>query len=446
MFVKILKAIAGTSYKVGEIVDVEEAIAKAYVAAGYCEESKEGQGALDATIQTELTALRSGIADVFKGVVEDVKKAAGAKPVITPGEAEAERTKSFNDMVRHIGRFKKHGDAAAGERLQKVYGCTFSDEDGNLIRGFEGATGATGGVMIAPEYASELLKLEPEAAVIADGVRTVPMAGETKRYPALRQTGKNAPTGGSNYHGGIVTYRRTEKAQRTGSDAKFDFIELKATDLTAYTQSTRDLLADAPGIESDFMMLLREALAWQQDYDFLLGPGAGEPIGIYNAPATVDVNRQAVGEIQYLDFVNLLARIMPRYWGQVRWIANVTAFPQIANLQDDAGNNIYLPSNSGVSGTPTGVVLGRPVRFCEFAPVLGAAGDLAAVVPGCYLHGLRSGVEIAVSEHYLFLTDEIAYRAKLRNDGQPWMKAPFRQADSSNTQVSCFAKLKATTS
>ncbi len=444
MLVKILKAIAGTTYKVGEIVEVEKSIADAYIAAGYCEESKDGQAALDNTIQTELTTLRAGIADVFKGIVEDIKKGAGT-PVVTPTESEADRTRSFNDMVKHIGNFKKHGDAEAGERLLKVYGCSFTDEDGRVLKGHEGAVGSHGGVMIAPEYAAELLKIDPETAVVADAVRTVPMGSETKHYPALRQTGKNAPDGGSNFHGGIVTYRKTEKAQRTKSKAEFDWIELKATDLTAYTEATRDLLQDAPGVESDFMQLIREAIAWRMDYDFLRSPGNGEPMGIYGAPATVEVNRQVVNQIHYLDFVNLLARIMPRYWGQVRWIANVTAFPQIAAMKDEADQNIFLPHSAGVSGTPTGVVLGRPIRFCEFAPVLGQRADLAAVVPNCYLHGLRSGVEIAVSEHFLFDTDQIAYRAKLRNDGQPWMKAPFRQADGGNTQVSCFAVLKATT-
>jgi HK97 family phage major capsid protein len=440
MLVKILKAIAGTSWKVGDIVEVEKGIAEAYVAAGYCEESADSQAALENSIQTELTALRAGIAEALRGVVEDVRR--GAAPTVTPTESEADRRRSFNDCVRTIGLAQKHRDPEAVERLEKVYKAERVDEHGNVVRAHQGAQGTTGGYLIPPEYATELLKLDAEVAAFADGARTVGMAGDTKLYPALRQTGKNAPAGGSSIHAGIITYYKSERAQRTRSTAEFDQIELKAHDLTAYTESTRDLLADAPGAEGDFMALLRGALAWKIDHVFIRGDGVGKPLGYFDAPATITAPRAEANKILFADAVGMLARLMPECWGKARWIANVTVFPQIASLRDAAGNALFMSSaNAGITNAPSGVLLGRPIRFTEKVPVLGAVGDLSLVDPGFYLNAVRSGVEIAVSEDFLFDTDQIAYRAKLRHDGQPALKAPYRMADGSSTQVSPFVRL-----
>jgi HK97 family phage major capsid protein len=442
MWIELLKAHKGRA--IGDVYEVADEVGETLTTLEIAKASDEPPAALDATLEAAFERFEKSIATRFDRIGETIGRTAPAR--VESVEDGAPVQKSFNSMVRDIAAFQKHHDADAMDRLHKLHKCQFTDADGNILKSHEGAVGARGGVLIAPEYASELLKLSPETSVIADAVRTVPMSGETKQYPVLRQTGKNAPAGGSNMHGGVLTYRKSEKAQRTPSGAEFDFVELKATDLTAFTTATRDLLADAPGVESDFMSLIQEALAWRMDRDFLFGSGAGEPQGVYNAPATVSVFRKTVNLLAYVDFANLMSRVLPDYWGMGRWVCNVTAFPQIVTLKDDAGNFIFLPNSQGATSSPAGTILGRPVRFTEKAPTLGAAGDLAFIVPSLYLHGLRSGVEIAVSDQFLFDTDQIAYRAKLRNDGQPWMKAPFRQADGANTQLGIAAKLAATVS
>jgi len=442
MFVKILKEIAGATFKVGDVVEVEDSIAKAYIDAGYCEESSAAKSALDASVATELTNLRSGIAEAIKGVVEDVRKSATNATSITPIESEADKTKSFSDCIRQIGLAQKHRDPAAMERLEKVYGAPAVDDQGRVLKDHAGAVGTDGGYLVPQEYATELLKIDPEEAAFADRVRQVPMAGEVKIYPSLRQTGKNAPTGSSAMFAGVQTFYKTEKAQRTKTQAQFDEIELKAVDLTAYTTATRDLLADAPGAESDFLSLLRGALTWRMDHDFLLGDGAGKPLGVFNAPATISVTRNTASKVLYEDIVAMLSKLMPVSWGRARWVANVTTFPQIAALKDGAGNNIFLShASGGATNAPAGTLLGMPIRWTEKVPVLGTAGDINLFDPSFYLHGLRQGVEVAVSEHVEFENDKIAYRAKIRHDGQPWLKGKFRQADGANTEISPFVQL-----
>jgi hypothetical protein len=52
----------------------------------------------------------------------------------------------------------------------------------------------------------------------------------------------------------------------------------------------------------------------------------------------------------------------------------------------------------------------------------------------------RTGLEMGMSEHFLFSTDQIAVRWKLRNDAKPLLRGPYIQSDggatSGNAKVS----------
>jgi len=68
-------------------------------------------------------------------------------------------------------------------------------------------------------------------------------------------------------------------------------------------------------------------------------------------------------------------------------------------------------------------MLTRPVFFTEKLPALGSVGDILLVDPSQYILGLRRQVSIEKSQHVYFSSDEAAYRAILRADGQgKWSK------------------------
>lgn len=442
IWIKLTKDYA--AYKAGDLVEVERSIGEAYITAGYAEASEEPQKALLATavteFQTELKSIVAEMAKGFKAIAEDLKKTSGTIVRIDPGESEADKSKSFYDHLECITRFQKRGDSESFDRLVKVYKAQPIDKDGNIIRGAEGATGTTGGFLVAEEYAGELLKLDPEQDVFAAFVRQVPMRAVIRNYPALRQTDSPAANS-SSVHAGIRTYYKTEKAARTSSTANFDEIKLEANDLIAYTDATRDLLADAPGAEADFMSLLRGAIGWRRDYELIRGAGKGGPLGFFNAGALISVTRESTGGISYYDALTMMSKILPAYWMQASWIANPTTLPQLAMMKDDSGRAVWIDGQAGAAGPLPPTLIGRPVRFSEKVPALGSAGDLNLVVPALYLEGLRSGVEIGVSEDFLFSTDQVAYRAKIRHDGQPWLKSTYKMADGSNTAVGAFTQL-----
>lgn len=445
MWIKLLSDYAG--HKAGEVVDVEDSIARAYVAAGKAQEHQAAEESLIRSAVSELQAgYQAAIGELRTEVATELRNlAAGVRPVVRSGEAEADKTKGFGDFCRAVEGVKRRRDQDSMERLTKVYRAGFTDADGNVVRGLEAATAVTGGVLVPEEYASELLRLDAEMPAVADAVRTVPMSGPVKNYPTLRQTGKNpAAAGESQIYAGVRTYRKSEKAQRTASQPEFDWVKLEATDLIAYTESTRDLMADAPGLQSDLFTLFRAAIAWKMDWEFLYGDGVAKPLGMLHAsnPCLVTHARAGAGAIAYADVLGMFSKFLPQALAGAYWLANVTVIPQLGTLKDAANNTVWVANHTGGAREDLpGTLLGKPLRFTEKAKALGTAGDLSLVAPRFYLHGLRAGVEIGISEEFLFDTDEVAFRVKLRNDGRPWLKGTYRQGDGANTAVSPFVRL-----
>jgi HK97 family phage major capsid protein len=88
-----------------------------------------------------------------------------------------------------------------------------------------------------------------------------------------------------------------------------------------------------------------------------------------------------------------------------------------------------------------GTLLGLPIRFTEKVPALGTTGCLSLIDPTQYGTADRQGLEVGISEHFLFDTDQIAFRFKIRNDGQPLWLAPYTSADAAATKFSPFVQL-----
>ena len=90
------------------------------------------------------------------------------------------------------------------------------------------------------------------------------------------------------------------------------------------------------------------------------------------------------------------------------------------------------PGERGNNGQ-YGTMMGRPVVPVEYAATLGTPGDILLADLGQYYLARRSGVEMATSIHVQFLTDQQAFRWKMRLDGQPFWKKPLTPKNGSNT-------------
>ncbi len=325
--------------------------------------------------------------------------------------------------------------------------------------------GSTYGFALKPEFLGNVFEISMEQQVFANATQSIPVSsGNEVRWPAWDQYKAPTTAGGitqSAVFAGIQLYYAGETTQRTPTDANLNTINFKIVDLTAFTSFSRDFVVDNYlAFDSAVTRMIGRAFGWMEDYMGIVGPGMGRPQGFQNSSATLVVNRATSSKIQPVDLTTMIANTSPMVWDSLRWITNITAFPQLSILQDSSGNYVFQPNalisqamalsvaDRSVGGRgaelmhrPMGQLLGIPVYFSEKVAVLGSTGDLNLVAPSQYGYARRSGMEVAVSEHFYFDTDRIAYRMKQRHDGKSLWRAPYQQADGSNTKVAPFVLL-----
>ena len=295
-----------------------------------------------------------------------------------------------------------------------------------------------GGFLIPETLRAEIMATMIESSVTRQRARVIPMSSLTLPIPTV-----DATSNVNHVFGGIIAYWTEEGATLTKSEAKFGRVVLRAHKLTAYAEIPNELLADSVGFSGFFDDAYPQALAWFEDLAFITGGGVGEPLGWLNAPASVTVAKgaTAAASIEWLNIVDMYARMLPSSLGSAVWIVSPDTFPELATMSLDVGTGgsaIWI--NNGVPGPPA-TILGRPVIISEKVPVLGTVGDINFVDLSHYLIGDRQQMQAMQSEHFKFDTDEIAFRLISRTDGRPWLPQAITPHNNGPT-LSPFVKLE----
>jgi HK97 family phage major capsid protein len=373
-------------------------------------------------------------------------------PRVDAGESEHDRRKSFGHQLCMIAATVDSDIPAATREesrnvLEKMYGSKYRHWDQKAALA-EGA-GVQGGYTVFPEFSSDLLKIAIEESVLASRGRIIPMAGAEVHIPQLDQT--TAPSSGQTaYTGGMVASWQAEAAARSETEPKFKQVTLRANELTGYSLASRTLLADnGVGLEALLSTLIRETVSWYLDYGCFQGTGANQPLGVLNAPGLVTTaSRDTSSKFKLADAATMLGYLLPKCRRAACWFMGPDVFQQLVQLVDASGRVVFLPNL--ITGAPTGsaqvmpdnnmILFGLPVFFTEKLPALGTKGDVMLIDPQFYLIGKRQEIEIAASEHYRFINNQIAWRFVARVDGQPWLDKPFTLQDTSR-QLSAYVAL-----
>jgi len=301
-----------------------------------------------------------------------------------------------------------------------------------LRNAFSEGVPSEGGFLVPEEFRAELLRVALESSVVRPRARVIPMNSQSIKFPAVDST-SNA----SSVYGGIITYWTEEAGTITASNAKFGSIELEARKLTAYALASNELVSDsAISFDAFIGTAFPEALAFEEDYQFLQGNGAGVPQGVLNSPAIISITKetgQAANTIVWENIIKAYARMLPSSLGRAVWLAAPDTFPELATMAlsvGTGGSAIWL--NNGVVGPPM-TILGRPVVFTEKVNTLGSAGDIVFADLGFYLIGDRQAMSARSSEHVAFAADQTAFRLISRVDGRPWIQSAITPKNSGDT-------------
>lgn len=375
-------------------------------------------------------------------------------------ETAENKFKSYGEFLTAVWRARNLGQGDNRLRYLATDGKVVGDIDNGALKGLNkpvppetaaktamaGSTDSTGGFLIPEEYRAQLLALEQEESIVRNsGAWVIPMTSDTLLIPRVNETSR-----ASSLFGGAYAKWTAEAAAMSESEPSFGQARFTANELTGYSICSNTLLDDnAVGLESFLRRVMTEVPAWYEDYAFINGSGAGEPLGFLKAGCLIEVTRQGTSALYLSDVLNLYARILPKSRGKGKFVLNYAVLPALLKLQSydgalAAGSNlVWINQNQGgLANAVPGTIMGRPFVETEKVPTLYSAGDLSFCDFSYYIIGDRSALTIDASSHVGFTSNVTYWRFVKRVTGGPWLASAVTPRNGSS--LSPFVALAAT--
>lgn len=376
------------------------------------------------------------------------------------GQADDSQTKD-DDIARAEQQRKQKGTKASfpswGEFLQKAYTFMSTGQmDPRLVfvkyddgpsgmrqsKDLAESVGASGGFLVPPEIQNNLYSIMAEQSQIRKRATVIPMRRRSVLIPVLDQTSTTA--GIPHWFGGMRFYWAEEASEKTQSDPSFRQIELVAHKLVGYTRASDELLDDSAISLEAFLqgpMGFSGGAIWTEEYTFLNGTGAGQPLGIINAGATIASTRKVANTVGFDDLADMVSQFLPT--GKGVWMISQSLMSDLIQLNGPTGNPSYIWQPNARDGIP-GSILGFPVIWTEKVPIAGTSGDVILADWTYYLIGDRQSTTVETTKFDRWRYDQTSWRMVHRVDGQPWLSTPLTLQDGT-TQISPFVLLSSTT-
>lgn len=360
----------------------------------------------------------------------DLERATGSSAATTFEVGVDHRTEkpwaSFSEQLAAVRRHATSKGAATDPRLHAA-----------SLGGNE-SVDAEGGFLVAPEFAPGVWQRTYQESNLAQRCFDQPMTASNRLV--VNAVDEDSRQDGSRF-GGISHLWLGESGTYTPSQPKFRQMEFIAKKLIALTYATEEQLADGPAFAAYIDEAVPLELAFAVDDAIYNGTGAGMPLGFMKSGALLTIAKDSGDTAGTVTFNNNdIFNMWGRFWAPSRknaaWFINQDCEKNLWNLTRGSGTAVELlytgPGEKG-NNSPYGVMMGVPVIPVEYAATQGTPGDIALVDLSQYYLARRSNVEMATSIHVQFLTDQQAFRWKLRLDGQPAWKKPLTPKNGTNT-------------
>ena len=381
--------------------------------------------------------IKTQIAESIVEMQESVKSYALKFQVDPDNKKNPSGFENFAEFAQNV--FKSSRQGSGMTKSMETYGANLKAA-GSGMSAFDAESG---GYLIPDEFRSTLLSIAVDKTNILQKTMKIPMSSNSIDIPFVNGFDRS----GGLVHGGVQFNWLEEEAQYSETKPKIGRIGLKLKKLAGLCYATTEILEDSPiSMQPLLKAAFTDALAWTLDGVFINGTGAGQPLGIMNAPALISVAKesgQAADTIQYENILNMYARLW-RTQGAV-FLANRDTLPRLATMNLPVGTGgipVWQPANAA-AGSPNNTLMGLPLIFTEHCRTLGDVGDIILADWSQYLVGQKSGgLKFASSIHLKFNYDQTAFKFTLRIDGQPWWKSAMTPRYGTDT-LSPFVALAA---
>lgn len=333
------------------------------------------------------------------------------------------------------------GFKSLGEQLQSIAKSSGRGYmDPRLVEmkqtGMSEGVPADGGFLVQEDFASEMLKLVFAEGEIMSRVKRMPISANSNSLRA-NYLDEGSRADGSRW-GGVLAYWKAEGATKVASNPTFGQILLELNKLIGLCYATDELLQDAVALESIISWAFQMEFTYQVEAAIINGTGAGQPLGIVNAPAFIAIAEevgQPADTIVSENIVNMWSRMFAPLRKNGVWLINQDCEPQLHSMYVAVGATgvpVYLPAG-GLSGAPYATLYGRPVIPVEHCQTVGTVGDIIFADLSQYWLIDKGTMQKATSIHVQFVTDETCFRFVYRVDGQPSWPGTLTPANSAVT-------------
>lgn len=339
----------------------------------------------------------------------------------------------------------KSGFKSFGEFLVSVVRAGRTDGrsiDPRLIQAVASGTSESvpsdGGFLVQKDFSADLIQRVYQSGQMASRVRRIPISSNANgvKINAIAETSR---VDGSRW-GGILAYWVNEADTLTATKPKFRQIEMNLQKLIGLCYATDELLADAAALESVIMQAFPEEFTFKVEDAIFNGTGAGQPEGLLNSAATIQVAKDSGDSgatVSTNDVLNMYERLWARSRLNAAWFINQDVESSLYKLTLGSGTAVillYTPPGINGNNTPYGMLLGRPVIPVEHCATLGTPGDIVLADLSQYLMIDKGAPQAASSIHVRFLNDETTFRFVYRVDGQSSWNLPLTPKNGVNTQ------------
>lgn len=293
----------------------------------------------------------------------------------------------------------------------------FCASSGIHVAGYQESINEDGGYLVPEEFDATLIRIIERYGVFRQYARYTPMARETFSRP--RRTS------------GVTAHWVDEGDNADESNAKWDRVRLTAKKLMVNTRVSSEFNEDMlAGFGDQLMFEIAYALAKKEDQAGFVGDGTsayGRTVGA--ATRLLDVwtasggaglvlgSGNAYSELTLADFNGVKAALPDLADSlQARWFVHRAFFYSVMEKLAMAAGGVPLAEI--VQGGPAQFV-GYPVVFTNAMPKTAANSQVCAILGDLAMaadFGERRATTIAMSDHALFQSDEIAVRGTERVD------------------------------
>lgn len=193
---------------------------------------------------------------------------------------------------------------------------------------------------------------------------------------------------------------------------------------------SRDLLKRLPGVEAFVKARLSYKFGITEEKGFLLGSGAGQPLGLFTAsndgiPTTRDVSADnSATAPTFNGLINAKYSLKGQYWGKADWMFHRDCLKIISKITDSEGQ--YVWRESVRTGEPD-KLLGRPFYMSEYVPNTFTTGQYVGILGDFSYYWIADALDMEIQRlvELYAETNQVGLIGRKKSDGQPVLAEAF---------------------